>query len=123
MIDHCERQQIKSTMCEQQNHEEKQDTMDLRRKLSDLTRHIVIQKEQSSRRRKKQHARLLAQVPASSVSRSPGGNNRQERKDAVSGREGNIEKTTAWANKSTSRKKQYSFPKRAEVKGTSASGV
>ena len=33
--------------------------------------------------KKKQHARLPAQVPASSVS-SPGGNNRQERKDAVS---------------------------------------
>ena len=36
---------------------------------------------------KKQHARLPAPVPASSVSRSLGGNNRQERKDAVSGQE------------------------------------
>ena len=33
------------------------------------------------------HARLLAQLPASSVSRNPGGNNRQERNDAVSGQE------------------------------------
>ena len=34
----------------------------------------------------KQHALLLAQVPASSVSGKPGGNYRQERYDAVSGR-------------------------------------
>ena len=37
--------------------------------------------------KKKHHARLPAQEPASSVSKSPGGNNRQERKDAVSGQE------------------------------------
>ena len=35
----------------------------------------------------KHHAQLLAQVPASSVSRKPGANIRQERKDAVSGQE------------------------------------
>ena len=35
--------------------------------------------------KKKQHARIPAQVPASSVTRNPGGNNRQEWKDAVSG--------------------------------------
>ena len=42
--------------------------------------------------KKKHHARLPAQVPASSVSKSPGGNKGQERKDAVPGqdnREGN----------------------------------
>ena len=35
----------------------------------------------------KQHARLPAQMPASSVSENPGGNYRHERKDAVSGQE------------------------------------
>ena len=37
--------------------------------------------------KKKQHTRLPAQVPASSMSRNPGGNKGQERKDAVSGQE------------------------------------
>ena len=36
---------------------------------------------------KEDNARLLAQMPASRVPGKPGGNNRQERKDAVSGRE------------------------------------
>ena len=36
---------------------------------------------------KEDNARLLAQMPPSRESRKPGGNNRQERKDAVSGRE------------------------------------
>ena len=35
----------------------------------------------------KKHARPPAQMPASRVSRIPGGNNRQERMDALSGRE------------------------------------
>ena len=37
--------------------------------------------------KKKHHARLPAQVPASSVSKNPGGNSTLERKDAVSGQE------------------------------------
>ena len=41
--------------------------------------------KRSEKTKKKQHARLPAQVPASSVSKSPGGNERQERKDAVTG--------------------------------------
>ena len=36
---------------------------------------------------KQKHARLPAQMPASRVSRNPGGNNRQEQMDAVSGQE------------------------------------
>ena len=47
-------------------------------KLSELTKHLVVQRT-NEKTKKKQHARLPAQVPASSVSRSPGGNNRQER--------------------------------------------
>ena len=44
------------------------------------------------------NAQLLAQMPASRVSRKPGGNNRQERKDAVSGRDdGNRGANNAWA--------------------------
>ena len=42
-------------------------------------------KRTNGKTKKKHHARLPAQVPASSVPRSPGDNNRQERKDAVSG--------------------------------------
>ena len=44
-------------------------------------------KNKNEKTKKKQHARLPAQVPASSVSKNPGGNHRQERKDAVSGQE------------------------------------
>ena len=44
-------------------------------------------KRTNEKTKKKHHARLPAQVAASSVSRSPGGKNRQERKDAVSGQE------------------------------------
>ena len=47
---------------------------------------------------KDDHARLPAQVPASRVSRNPGGNNRQERMDAVSGqKDGNRGADNAWA--------------------------
>ena len=42
--------------------------------------------QNQSRRRNEDNARLLAQMPASRVPKTPGGNNRQERKDAVSGR-------------------------------------
>ena len=42
--------------------------------------------QNKSRRRNEDNARLLAQMPASRVPRKPGGNNRQERKDAVSHR-------------------------------------
>ena len=45
------------------------------------------QEEPNGGKIKEDNARLLAQMPASHVSRKPGGNNRQERKDAVSGRE------------------------------------
>ena len=46
---------------------------------------------------KEDHARLPAQMPASRVSRNPGGNNRQERKDAMSGqKDGNHRADNAW---------------------------
>ena len=43
--------------------------------------------EKSGRKRREKHARLPAHVPASRVPKKPGGNERQERKDAVSGQE------------------------------------
>ena len=47
---------------------------------------------------KEDPARLPAQMPAFRVPRNPGGNNRQERKDAVSGlKDGNREADNAWA--------------------------
>ena len=47
----------------------------------------------------KKHARLPAQMPASRVSKNPGGNNRQERMDAVSGREDREQTTRGQDNK------------------------
>ena len=44
-------------------------------------------KRTNGKTKKKHHARLPAQVPTSSVSRNPGGNNRWERNDAVSGQD------------------------------------
>ena len=43
--------------------------------------------EKSRRERREKNGRLPAQMPASRVSKKPGGDERQERKDAVSGRE------------------------------------
>ena len=83
-------------------------------------------KRTNGKTKKKHHARLPAQVPASSVSRSPGGNNRQERLNAVSGREaGNIEQTTAKANMGTRRNKKNRtvFRNVWRQKGNGASGV
>ena len=54
--------------------------------LSELTRHIVVQKN-NGKTKKKQHARLPAQKPASNVSKSPGGNTDRSGRDAVSGQE------------------------------------
>ena len=56
----------------------------------------MVQKN-NEKTKKKHHARLPAQVPASSVSKSPDGNNRQERKDAVSGQEDGKHQTIAWS--------------------------
>ena len=53
----------------------------------EATGQVPPQEEPNGGKIKEDNARLLAQMPASSVSRKPGGNNRQERKDAVSGRE------------------------------------
>ena len=47
---------------------------------------------------KKKQARVPAQTPASRVSKNPGGNKRQERMDAVSGREDRRHRAdNAWA--------------------------
>ena len=74
--------------------------------------------------KKKHHARLPAQVPASSVSRNPGGNNRQERKDVVSGQEDGKHREDYREGKHEHKKeKQCSLPQRAEAKGNGASGV
>ena len=43
--------------------------------------------EPTEEKEKEDHARLPAQMPASRVLRNPGGNDRQERMDAVSGLE------------------------------------
>ena len=83
--------------------------------LSQLTKHIVLQKN-NGKTKKKQHARLPAQVPASSVSKSPRWQHRQDGKDAVSGQKtGNIKQTTAWAKQEREEEKgggQYGLPQR-----------
>ena len=51
---------------------------------------MILQKSTGTENRgerREKHARLPAQVPAFRVSKKPGGNERQERKDAVSGQE------------------------------------
>ena len=53
--------------------------------LHETTGHMPSRAEPIEKKEKEDHARLPAQMPASRVPRNPGGNNRQERKDAVSG--------------------------------------
>ena len=79
-------------------------------KLSELTRHIVLQKT-NEKTKKKQHARFPEQVPASSVSRSPGGNNRQERegRSARPRRRETSSRQPRGQNRSTWRKKSAVF--------------
>ena len=65
--------------------------------LSELTRHIAVQGT-NEKTEKKQHARLPAQVPASSVSRTPSGNaDTSGRTQCQAMKTGNIEQTTARA--------------------------
>ena len=60
--------------------------------------HMLSRAEPIEEKEKEDHARLPAQVPASRVPSNPGGNNRQERKDAVSGlKDGNHRADNAWA--------------------------
>ena len=61
--------------------------------LPELTRHIMVQKN-NGKTKKKQHARLPAKVPASSVSKSPGGNtDRSGRTQCQAKKTGNIKQT------------------------------
>ena len=55
---------------------------------------------------KKKHARLPVQMPASPVSMDPGGNNRQERMDAVSGREDRRHRADKRVGQTTTKKKK-----------------
>ena len=56
----------------------------------ETTRHTPSHAEPIEEKEKENNAQLLAQMPASRVPRNPRGNNRQERKDAVSGRKTGI---------------------------------
>ena len=63
-------------------------------------------------------------MPASSMSKSPGGNEGQERKDAVSGQEDGKHREDYRVGKQEHMKeKQCSLPQRAEAKGNGALGV
>ena len=77
--------------------EEKQDTIRLHLLKRNSSQVVSTHKAPSQfkgtngKTKKKHHARLPAQVPAFSVSRSPSGNNRHDRKDKVSAKKtGNI---------------------------------
>ena len=116
MIDHCERGTYlaankKHNVWKNRTGEEKQDTIRLHLMKRNSSQVVSTHKAPSQfkgtngKAKKKHHARLPAPVPAFSVSRSPSGNNRQDRKDEVSAKKtGNIQKTTARANVSTRRK-------------------
>ena len=61
----------------------------------EVTGHKSSGAEPNKENEKEDRARLPAQVPSSRVLRNPGGNDKQERMDAVSGpTDGNIEQTT-----------------------------
>ena len=83
----------------------------------------MVQKN-NEKTKKKHHARLPAQVPASSVSKSPDGNNRQERKDAVSGQEDGKSDNRLEQDRSTRKQhEKYSLPQRVGEKGNGALGA
>ena len=85
------------------------------RKLSELTRHIVAQKN-NEKTKKKQHARLPAQMPVSGVSRSPGGSGRTQ---CQAKKTGNIKQTVARARQEHEEEKgggQYGLPQRVGAK-------
>ena len=63
---------------------------------------------------KKKHARLPAQMPASRVSRNPGGNNRQERMDAVPGREDWRHRADKRVGKTTKKKRRANLQRKPE---------
>ena len=93
-------------MCEKQNYEDVHiSEREIPRKLSELTRHTVVQKN-NEKTKKKQHARLPAQMPASGVSRSPGGNNRQERKDGMSSQKDGKHQADSRAGKTGARRRK-----------------
>ena len=58
---------------------------DISRKLPEVTGHMSSCADSKEEKEEEDHARLPTQMPASRVFRNPGGNNRQERMDAVSG--------------------------------------
>ena len=59
------------------------------------------------RKKEEEHARLPAQMSGSRVSRNPGGNNRQERMDAVSGlKDGKHRADNAWARQPRQKNKE-----------------
>ena len=81
----------------------------------------MVQKN-NEKTKKKQHARLPAQMPVSGVSRSPGGNNRQERKDAMSSqkRRDTSSRQSRGQDKKRGRKKERDntgLPQRVGAKG------
>ena len=61
-------------------------------------------KRTTEKTQKKQHPRLLAKMPASSVSGNPGGNYKQERNDAVSGRQDGKHRADKRVSKTGARK-------------------
>ena len=119
---------MNSTLCEKQFAEEKKTEHHMFASLEEKflascqnSRGTSQFKRTNGETKKKHHARLPAQVPASSVSKSPGGNKGQERKDAVPGQD-NREGNRGHKGKKE-REKQYSHPQRAEAKGNGVSGV
>ena len=77
------------------------------RRLPETTGHMPPRVEPIGQNEKRKHARLPAQTPASGVSKNPGGNKRQERMDAVSGREdGKHRADNAWARQQKKKEEQ-----------------
>ena len=74
--------------------------------------------EQIEETEKRKHARLPAQTPASHVSKNPGGNNRQERINAVSGREDRTHRADKPVGNETKKKKEKVKRKKREKRAS-----
>ena len=82
---------------------------DISRRLPEINGHMPPRAEPIEENEKKKHARLPAQMPASRVSKNPGGNNGQEWMDAVSGREDRRHRADKRVGKTTKKKEEQTF--------------
>ena len=121
-------------MCEKQNYEENSTSYvhishrEIPRMLSELTRHIVVQKNKWEDEEEATRAASCASASLQRVKQS-WWQRRQERKDAVSGQKDEKHQADCRAGKTGARgekkreEEQYRHPQRVQVKGNGALGI